>query len=232
MATLAIEGYSTLKSDLDSETLSNARNEIFESGAAGVRCLLDHRLVSRIAVQVGCQLIAAGLLPKEAEAVQTIAFDKTPAANWKVTWHQDVMFPFLEKTRTPGFDLPSIKDGINFSRPPVSILENMLAVRLHLDSCDASNGPLRVSPGSHRYGFLKSFEIPKIVAQQGDVAILAELGELILMKPLLLHASSKALTARHRRVLHFVFHSGQLITERWHCAIGMPAESIESSSRS
>ena len=40
------------------------------------------------------------------------------------------------------------------AKPPLPVLESMLAVRLHLDSCTESNGPLRISPGTHhRHGF-------------------------------------------------------------------------------
>jgi len=57
----------------------------------------------------------------------------------------------------------------------------MLAVRIHLDRADSSNGGLRVLPGTHRMGRLS--------------------GEALLMRPLLLHASSRAVDPRARRVI-------------------------------
>jgi ectoine hydroxylase-related dioxygenase (phytanoyl-CoA dioxygenase family) len=91
---------------------------------------------------------------------------------------------------------------------------------LHLDDCDEVNGSLRVAPGSHRAGILKSTEIARAVAEHGEVPCLAKEGEALLMRPLLLHASSPARVPRHRRVLHLVYYSGERIAERWHREIG------------
>jgi ectoine hydroxylase-related dioxygenase (phytanoyl-CoA dioxygenase family) len=219
---LEIDGYSTFSPALDPATLDELRDEIFQPGKAGTRCLLDHPGVARVAIAVGVELVGAGLLPSETIAIQAIAFDKTPSANWKVTWHQDVMFPFHRRTTSTGYEMQSVKEGVHFSRPPVEILESLLAVRLHLDRCDASNGPLRVSPRSHKDGVIRSSGIPDVLRRLGDVPIFAEVGEMILMRPLLLHASSKAQTGDHRRVLHLVFHSGAPVAEKWHRAIGIP----------
>lgn len=76
------------------------------------------------------ELREAGVPPAGSVAVQAIAFDKTPSANWKVTWHQDVMFPFAAPVSHPDFDVPSVKDGVPFARPPREVLEEMLAVPL------------------------------------------------------------------------------------------------------
>lgn len=192
------------------------RDTVFQPGEAGTRCLLDAPEVAAVARAAGASLSRDGLLAPHAIAVQAIAFDKTPQANWKVTWHQDVMFPFASPVQTPGYDLPSKKDGIDYARPPCSVLEQMLAVRLHLDACDETNGPLRVAPGTHRLGIIKSTGIAQAVQQHGEVACLAREGEALLMRPLLLHASSPAQTPKHRRVLHIVYYSGEPIAERWH----------------
>jgi hypothetical protein len=45
---------------------------------------------------------------------------------------------------------------------------------------------------------------------------LAHAGEALLMKPLLLHASSQATAPKHRRVLHLVYHSGEAVAAPWH----------------
>lgn len=193
-----------------------AREVLFRSGGAGARCLLDQPIVQQIAGTVRATLVQAGRLPAGAVAIQAIAFDKTPDANWKVTWHQDVMFPFARPVQTPGFDLASRKDGADYARPPLAVLEALLAVRVHLDDCDAGNGPLRVSSGTHQCGILRSSAIQAMVAAHGETLCLAKSGEALLMKPLLLHASSPATAPRHRRVLHLVYHSGEPIPEPWH----------------
>ncbi len=105
--------------------------------------------------------------------MQAIAFDKNPATNWKVTWHQDVMFPFARSVTAPDYTLPSVKADIAYARPPRQVLEDMLAVRLHLDDCDTENGPLRVAPGSHLCGILRSDDIPGAVKEHKEALCLA-----------------------------------------------------------
>jgi ectoine hydroxylase-related dioxygenase (phytanoyl-CoA dioxygenase family) len=187
----------------------------FESGCPGKRCLLDQPAVAEAAMRLRRHLVSQGLLTDRATAIQAIAFDKMPESNWKVAWHQDLMFPFAKPVTSPGFETPSVKDGIPFARPPLWILQDLLAVRLHLDDCGAANGPLRVSPGTHRLGILPSESVADYVRHHGQVECPASEGEVLLMRPLLLHASSEAREPNHRRVLHFVFHSGTPIPEHW-----------------
>jgi ectoine hydroxylase-related dioxygenase (phytanoyl-CoA dioxygenase family) len=195
------------------------RGSIFKVGDAGARCLLDHPAVASVARGLGRELIDAGILADGAVAIQAIAFDKSADANWKVTWHQDLMFPFARPVQTNGYDLPCMKDGVNYARPPLAVLERLLAVRLHLDDCDDANGPLKVVPGSHRLGIIASDELAAYVASLGTVACTAKEGEALLMRPLLLHASSKAVVPRHRRVLHLVYYAGAPIAEEWHRSV-------------
>lgn len=219
MTKLDQDGWAIAASHLDHTALAILRTSAFSAGGAGHRCLLDDAAVRQTALALRKVLIASGTLPPTAVAIQAIAFDKNPATNWKVTWHQDLMFPFARKVESPDYALPSIKEDIDYARPPREVLEDLLAVRLHLDDCDATNGPLRVAPGSHRHGIFKGAVIPAMLQQSQEVACLAKEGEILLMKPLLLHASSPATAPKHRRVLHFVYHSGKPIAEEWHRSI-------------
>jgi ectoine hydroxylase-related dioxygenase (phytanoyl-CoA dioxygenase family) len=97
------------------------------------------------------------------------------------------------------------KQGRIFVQAPVDILEEMIAVRLHLDDNDHGNGPLRVVAGSHRFGRIPSRDCARYGTERGEVECVIPRGGAPLMKPLLLHASSKAVTSRRRRVLHFIF---------------------------
>lgn len=204
---------------LEAATLDQLRRDAFAEGAAGQRCLLDVESVQAVARLLREELILAGILPPEAVAIQAIAFDKTPGTNWKVTWHQDLMFPFDHPVAAPGYDLPSVKAGIAYARPPREVLDELLAVRLHLDDCDATNGPLRVATGSHRHGIMRGADIPEELSRHEEATCLAATGEALLMKPLLLHASSPATAPKHRRVLHYVFHSGHPMPETWHRSV-------------
>lgn len=213
------KGFCHVPTCLPVSTLEALRKTIFSNDSAGQRCLLDHPSVRETSLALKRQLVATGHLDLTAVAIQAIAFDKTPGTNWKVAWHQDLMFPFAAPVSSPGFDLASIKQGVPYARPPVPVLQRLLAVRLHLDDCGPDNGPLRVSHGTHLDGILDSREIPETVARHGEMALTATAGEALLMRPLLLHASSKATRPDHRRILHLVYDSGGPIDESWHRAI-------------
>lgn len=214
------QGFAILPSALPEDTLEELRAGLFQEKTAGERCQLDHPLVRQTALVLKRQLIASGFFTAPAVAIQAITFNKTVATNWKVTWHQDLMFPFANRVTSESFDLPTVKQGIHYARPPGPVLNQLLAVRLHLDDCDATNGPLRVSPGTHCAGILKTDAIPEIIATHGEIRCLARKGDLLLMRPLCLHASSQASEPKNRRILHFVYFCGGPITESWHRAIG------------
>jgi ectoine hydroxylase-related dioxygenase (phytanoyl-CoA dioxygenase family) len=225
-STLQDQGYALCLTTLEPLEREFLRRTVFRPGEAGTRCLLDVECVCSAAGKVGRQLMDAGVLSASAVAIQAIAFDKSPDANWKVTWHQDLMFPFAKAVSAAGFESPSMKDGVDFARPPVAILEDLLAVRVHLDDCGRENGPLRVAPATHRLGIIPIAEISQQLVRFPEVIITASDGEALLMRPLLLHASSKAVLPLHRRVLHLVYHSGAQMPEQWHRAV-MPNKSLQ-----
>ena len=71
---------------------------------------------------------------------------------------------------------------------PPAILEQMVTMRIHLDDVTEENGPLRVQPGSHR------LSIENIVG--AGQCILANRGDVLLMRPLLLHSAAMPILAR------------------------------------
>lgn len=89
-------------------------------------------------------------------------------------------------------------------RPPESVLQRMLAIRVHLDDCGADNGPLRVLVGSHSHGWLQD---NATIAKSTHPEAVCEVpkGGVLAMRPLLLHASGSAESPRHRRVVHIEF---------------------------
>jgi ectoine hydroxylase-related dioxygenase (phytanoyl-CoA dioxygenase family) len=142
--------------------------------------------------------------------VRGLLFDKVPEANWKVPWHQDVTIAVESKVEVTDFGPWSTKAGVLHVQPPAWVLENMLSVRLHLDSCDETNGALRVVPGSHREGRIPEDAIPEHRNRLGEYVCAIERGGALLMRPLLLHASSPSQVPGHRRVIHLDFASVQL----------------------
>ena len=141
----------------------------------------------------------------EAFPVRGILFDKVPGANWHVGWHQDTMIPVAERREVAGFGPWSVKAGVVHVKPPAEVLAKMLTLRLHLDGCSDDDGPLRVLPGSHQYGFLSSDAVKEWISTAAPVTCTARCGDVLLMRPLLLHASSPAKEPRHRRVIHLEY---------------------------
>lgn len=172
----------------------------------GVRNLFERSpAVRALATSSAVRSVAEAVLGPHCFAVRAILFDKTSTANWKVVWHQDLTIAVRERATVWGFGPWSEKDGVAHVQPPESLLERMLAVRLHLDDCGADNGPVRVLPGSHRVGRLSAAAIAHWRGAREDVACLADRGAILAFRPLLLHASSPATVAEHRRVVHIEF---------------------------
>ena len=150
------------------------------------------------------------VLGPDAFAVRAILFDKIKGGNWHVGWHQDQAIAIKERLDAPGFGPTSIKEGVPHTRASAEVLEQMLAVRIHLDDCGLNNGPLRCSPDSFRYGRLDPDETLEIKEMLGEQVCLVPRGGVLLMRPLCLHASSPAKSPKHRRVIHIEFANCEL----------------------
>jgi ectoine hydroxylase-related dioxygenase (phytanoyl-CoA dioxygenase family) len=180
------------------------------SDSGGLRNLLDIDGIAELAESDPIRSLVDPILGRDAFPVRGILFDKTPAANWKVSWHQDLTIAVKQRSDAPGYGPWSEKAGVVHVQPPVAVLERMLAVRLHLDDSGTGNGPLRVLPGSHRAGALRDADIPLWRSRGVEQMCLALRGGVLLMRPLLLHASSPAVEPQHRRVIHLEFASCEL----------------------
>ena len=173
----------------------------------GMRNLLESaESIRYLATSPPVKALVTPILGPDAFPVRAILFDKVPEANWKVPWHQDLSIAVCEKIHIEGFGPWSTKAGILHVQPPVDVLENMLAVRVHLDECDESNGPVRVIPRTHIHGRIPEGKIESL-ARNASVECLVSSGGVLLMKPLLLHASSPAQSPKHRRVIHIEYAS-------------------------
>jgi ectoine hydroxylase-related dioxygenase (phytanoyl-CoA dioxygenase family) len=166
--------------------------------------------VRRLANGAMVRALVNSVLGPDAFVVRSIFFDKTPEANWKVAWHQDLTIAVRERIEVPGFAAWSIKDAIVHVQPPVSVLERMVTLRLQLDDCGLENGPLQVIPKSHKAGRLTGQQISACREREKSIACVVPRGGALLMRPLLLHASSPATTPMHRRVMHLEFASDSL----------------------
>ncbi|MBV8252404.1 MAG: phytanoyl-CoA dioxygenase family protein [Chitinophaga sp.] len=140
--------------------------------------------------------------------VKSIYFDKPPGSNWYVSWHQDLTISADQKTDTPGFGPWTVKTNQFAVQPPVAYLENLTTIRIHLDHTTADNGALKVIPGSH----LKKIYRPETIDWNIEKEVCCEVpaGGIMLMKPLLLHSSSRTTNGLPRRVLHIELASLEL----------------------
>lgn len=158
------------------------------------------------------------LLGEEMQVVRGIFFDKTPGANWPVAWHQDLTLALRERRDVEGWSNWTVKRGVTHAQAPDGVLAPMVTMRLHLDDCGPDNGPLRVIAGSHAGGVLPRAEIVRRTQAKDEDVIIAEAGDALFMKPLILHASSPARAPSHRRVLHLEFAPLALLPEGLDCA--------------
>ncbi|MBI2795694.1 MAG: phytanoyl-CoA dioxygenase family protein [Gemmatimonadetes bacterium] len=176
------------------------------SARGGVRhALRNIPEVRSIATSATLRALAEAALGPGALPVRGLLFDKTPDANWRVIWHQDLTIAVRERRDAPGFGPWSEKDGAPHVQPPVALLERMVAVRVHLDDCTTDNGPVRVIPGSHRAGRHDAAATDALRMRGPEVTCVVPRGGVLAFHSLLLHASSPAVTPAHRRVVHIEY---------------------------
>ena len=154
--------------------------------------------------------IARLLNSQSSRLVRIIAFDKTPQANWFVPWHQDRAIAVGGRAELPGYQNWTIKDGALHVEPPIVVLECMLTLRVHLDPCGEDDGPLEVVLGSHGLGRLDKAAIAAVAQQGRQQLCLAARGDILAMRPLIVHRSQRARIPTRRRVLHLEYAASPL----------------------
>ena len=154
--------------------------------------------------------IIEAVLGPDAFLIRSTLFDKTDGANWGVFWHQDLSIAVEMRHDVDGFKAWTRKAGVQCVQPPTELMEQILTIRLHLDDCDASNGALKVLPGSHLCRHLTSDSIERKAATGCDVICEVPAGGAVLMRPLTLHSSSPMERPGHRRVIHLEFAAFEL----------------------
>lgn len=136
-----------------------------------------------------------------ARPVRAILFDKSPAANWSLAWHQDRTICVRERREVQGFGSWTVKSGLLHVAPPFDLLARMVTIRAHLDDVPVDNAPLLIAPGSHRFGLVREDAIDAAVERCGIHACEARAGDIWVYATPILHASAAAATPRRRRVL-------------------------------
>jgi hypothetical protein len=174
-------------------------------GRAGARHLLRQSMVRAVANDPRLARLAGSVVGRSAQPFKATLFDKSPTSNWLVTWHQDLALPLARRVEAPGWGPWTRKRGQLYALAPAEALEQVVALRLHLDDSTLENGPLRVLAGTHRDGRLSEQQIAERVATATPIDCVVPSGGVIVMRPLVLHASSKSTSAMPRRVLHIEY---------------------------
>ena len=167
-------------------------------------CVRHLRRKSQLFEKLSAQHKLLNLFSGKLVPVRSILFDKTPDENWPVAWHQDLTIAVQDKREVPGYSLWSMKEGVVHVQPPVQLLKKMVTVRIHLDDTPDSNGALRVIPKSNAYGKIPAKEIASYI-NDSEVTCECSAGDVLLMSPLILHASRKSNNPAKRRIIHFEY---------------------------
>ncbi|MEO0602088.1 MAG: phytanoyl-CoA dioxygenase family protein [Myxococcota bacterium] len=179
---LAGRGFVVLRRAVPSAWL----RELDDLPPTSTRELLGRTAVRTWIARIREQPALAPWLGSDVVPWQGLLFTKTPQTNWLVPRHQDVVVPVPGGPRT-AMEVP--------------VLERLLVVRVHLDPAGPDHGPLKVVPGSHRHGRRRG----RALDEGRLVPVFAEPGDVLLMRPLLVHASEKARRPNGRRVVHVLF---------------------------
>jgi hypothetical protein len=194
------------------EAMGHAVHAGSHRSRAGARHLLGEPGVDALARDSRMADIASRVLGTAAIPFRATFFDKSREANWLVVWHQDTALPMRRRHDTPGWGPWSRKAGILYAHAPASALERVVALRVHLDDSTPGNGPLRVLPGSHRLGVLTDAAMAELKSRLPAVDCVVPAGGVLVMRPLIVHSSSKSTSAAPRRVLHIEY-AGSLTIE-------------------
>lgn len=168
----------------------------------------------RLVAETELKEFARQVLGERAGVVRGLFFDKPPGRTWSLAWHRDKTIAVKRNDLpTQVFRCPTRKGGIAHVEAPAALLESMLTFRIHLDPMDDQNGPLSVLPGSHRVDDDHCDQLPTVI----HVAA----GDVMAMRPLLVHASSASLpgTDRHRRIIHLELAASSELPDgyEWEC---------------
>jgi ectoine hydroxylase-related dioxygenase (phytanoyl-CoA dioxygenase family) len=202
-------GFEIVPALLDRDEIADVaaalQGEGVERSRAGARHLMRHPVVQQVARDPRLVALASRFLGPSAVPFRATLFDKSPDKNWLVVWHQDTALPVRERLDVPGWGPWSVKAGITYAHAPSAALSRVVALRLHIDDSRPDNGPLRVLPGTHTRGVMSDEEVAQLARDVQAVDCVSPAGGVVAMRPLLVHASSKAETARRRRVLHIEY---------------------------
>jgi ectoine hydroxylase-related dioxygenase (phytanoyl-CoA dioxygenase family) len=218
MSSLEQDGFEIIPDVIPEKTILSVGKSLGESSMrrsrAGIRNALRFPAVRSLAMDEKLVSFAKQILGEGAIPFRATLFDKSEGSNWLVVWHQDTALPLCERRDIPGWGPWSVKEGVICAHAPASALEQVLAIRVHLDDSNEENGSLRVLPRSQRAGVLTDDAIHDLATKTPAVDCHVHSGGILLMRPLTVHASSKVKSRNaRRRVLHIEYAANLSLSE-------------------
>jgi len=210
------DGYSVLESVFDNDAVAVFLDRIETANKVDADSALQSRgtvfaarnlidsisdLVQLVRVPILDQLLCE-TIGENYGLVRTLYFDKPSDRSWNLPFHKDLTIAVKDNSLpTTHFSKPTRKAGVDHVEASESVLENMLTLRIHLDTVTTSNGPLEVVPGSHQTG--KKNE----PSSREPVKILVEAGDVLAMRPMISHGSGHTDSEGNlrRRILHLEY---------------------------
>lgn len=144
--------------------------------------------------------LISNILGNDYFIVKSIYFDKPENSNWYVAYHQDLTISVDKKEAIENFVNWTKKQNQFAVQPPISVLENIVTLRIHLDETNSGNGALKVIENSNSKGIYR----PETINWENEKEVTCNVnkGGVMLMKPLILHSSGRTTNSKKRRVIH------------------------------
>jgi ectoine hydroxylase-related dioxygenase (phytanoyl-CoA dioxygenase family) len=142
---------------------------------------------------------------------KSIYFDKPEKSNWFVAYHQDLTISVDKKVEIQNYENWTTKQNQFAVQPPKEILEQNFTIRIHIDKTTKENGALKVLNKSHKKGIIRIENIE--IENETETICEVEKGGIMVMKPLIFHASNKTTNNERRRVIHIEFSNQKLPNE-------------------
>jgi hypothetical protein len=132
-------GYHIVPGVFDTKEAAQLLSALEDAGLvrsrAGARHLMGHSMVRDLARDPRLMAIAVRALGTAAIPYRATLFDKSPARNWLVPWHQDTALPLEQRRDVPGWGPWSEKAGEALSDRPRRVLHIE-----YIDSLDVGDG--------------------------------------------------------------------------------------------
>lgn len=196
-------GFAHVPGRIDSDSLAGLAEIVtgVPSNAGGRRWAGAELRALLVSPAMACVSASVGPLLSAAHVLRIVAFKKDTGANWFVPAHQDRSIPIPSSDLPVGFSRPTRKGEGWQAEAPIEVLREMRNLRIFIDPATTDDGPLEVIPGTHRLGRIEQSAIPTLADASKWHPLTGNSGDIVLLSPLLLHRSRRAVQPRGRRVL-------------------------------